>query len=226
MNSRSRRKAKSAARKPGRTKQRGLFLSFEGGEGAGKSTQIHMLVKALEARGHQVVQTREPGGTEIADRIRSMILDPSMTGLLPLAELFLYEASRAQHVEEKIRPALAKGQVVICDRFVDSSVVYQGAARGLDGKLIRTLNKLATSGLLPRITFLLDIDPVRGFDRVGQRGAALDRMEAEGLAFHRAVRNGYRKLAKSDRRRIRLIDASKSAEKVHALILKQLEGLA
>lgn len=205
--------------------KRGLFLSFEGGEGAGKSTQIQLLLKNLEARGHEVVQTREPGGTEIANRIRAMILDPQMQGLVPMAELFLYQASRAQHVEEKIRPALAKGQTVICDRFTDSSVVYQGAARGLDAKLIHTLNAISTSKLQPDLTFLLDIDPEQGFERVGRRGAALDRIEAEGLSFHRAVRAGYKKLALQNKKRIKLINAARTAEKVHQDILKHLEAL-
>lgn len=221
MKSPARRKAKKSGTKAGK----GLFLTFEGGEGAGKTTQIQLLVKELERRGHVVEQTREPGGTEIANRIRAMILNPEMKGLLPMAELFLYEASRAQHVEEKIRPALEKGKTVICDRFTDSSVVYQGAARGLEPGLIEVLNQIATSKLKPNLTFLLDIDPKKGFERVGRRGAALDRMEAEGLAFHRAVREGYRKLAKKHRKRIRLVDAASNAAKVHDEIMKHLENL-
>lgn len=214
-----------ARRKAQSLKAKGLFLSFEGGEGAGKSTQIQLLAKALEMKGHEVMLTREPGGTEIANRIRAMILDPGMKGLVSLAELFLYEASRAQHVEEKILPALEKGQIVICDRFTDSSVVYQGEARGLDAKLVTLLNKIATQGLSPERTFVLDIDPVAGFERVGRRGAGLDRMESEGMKFHRAVRTGYRKLAAKDKKRVRLVNAAKAAEKVHAEIMKHVEAL-
>jgi dTMP kinase len=214
----ARRKAQSA-------RKGGLFLSFEGGEGAGKSTQIQLLVKVLEGKGHTVTQTREPGGTEIANRIRAMILDPAMKGLVSLAELFLYEASRAQHVEEKIRPALEKNHVVICDRYADSSVVYQGAARGLDARLIGQLNRIATANLQPRVTFLLDIDPKKGFERVGRRGEELDRIEAEGMAFHVAVRKGYLKLARANKKRFRVLDASRTADKIHADIMKQLEKI-
>jgi dTMP kinase len=145
-----------------------------------------------------------------------------MKGLVPLAELFLYQASRAQHVTELIRPALESGHVVICDRFTDSSIVYQGAARGLDAGLVRKLNQLATGGLKPDLTFLLDLDPRIGLARVGARGI-LDRMEKEALAFHRAVRAGYLSLAKSDRRRFRVIDASRSRDSIHERILESVE---
>lgn len=201
----------------------GLFLTFEGGEGTGKTTQIARLAKAFEAKGQRVVVTREPGGSQIANRIRSLLLDPKMQGLVPLAELFLYEASRAQHVSDVIRPALAKGQVVICDRFADSSIVYQGAARGLDAKTVKQLNALATGGLKPSLTFLLDLDPRIGLARVGARGV-LDRMEKEALAFHRAVRAGYLALAKAEPRRFRVIDASRSRDQIHEQILEGLEG--
>jgi len=216
-------------RQPGRKapsrKNKGLFLSFEGGEGAGKSTQIELLAEALRCRGHDVKITREPGGSEIANRIRSMILDPSMKGLVSLAELFLYEASRAQHVADTILPALKNNQVVICDRFTDSSVVYQGAARGLDAKLVIGLNKIATSGVMPKRTFVLDIDPKLGLKRVNDRGSKLDRMETEGLKFHQAVRMGYLRLARKDKKRIRLINAAQAPDKVHADLLQALEGI-
>ncbi len=214
-----------SGRKAKIAKKRGLFLSFEGGEGAGKSTQIKMLAGSLRAHGHEVRLTREPGGSEVADRIRSMILDSSMKGLVPLAELFLYEASRAQHVADTILPALEQGMVVICDRFADSSIVYQGAARGLDSKLVNALNKFATAGLAPRRTLFLDLDPAHGLQRVSDRGGGIDRIEAEGLKFHQAVRKGYLRLARKEKKRIRVIKASQAKEKVHSDILDALKGL-
>jgi dTMP kinase len=196
----------------------GLFITFEGGEGTGKTTQIARLAKALEAAGRRVVVTREPGGSQIANRIRSLLLDPKSKGLVPMAELFLYEASRAQHVADVIRPALKEGKVVICDRFADSSVVYQGAARGLPASLVGQLNKIATGGLEPRLTFLLDLDPRIGLARVGARGI-LDRMEKEALGFHKKVRAGYLRLAKANPRRFRVIDSSQSRDGIHEQIL-------
>lgn len=221
-----RRKAKKPLKRPAaKRRARGLFLSFEGGEGAGKSTQIQLLAESMRAHGHAVVLTREPGGSEIANRIRGMILDPAMQGLVPLAELLLYEASRAQHMEDTILPALEKGAVVICDRFTDSSIVYQGAARGLDARLIDRLNLVATGGLQPKRTFFLDIDPREGLARARGRGEGLDRMEAEGLAFHEAVRKGYKALARKEPRRIRVVNAAQEPEKVHSDILDELKGL-
>jgi dTMP kinase len=217
---------KSPERKPLPRKRKapGIFITFEGGEGTGKTTQIANLAKAFERSGRRVVVTREPGGSHIANRIRSLLLDPKMEGLVPLAELFLYEASRAQHVRDVIRPALAVGQVVICDRFADSSIVYQGAARGLEARAVKRLNEMATGGLKPHLTFLLDLDPRIGLARVGARGI-LDRMEKEKLAFHRAVRAGYLALAKRERKRIRVIDASRSRDHVHEQIMEIVEPL-
>lgn len=211
MNTSTRRKAK-----------KGLFLTFEGGEGTGKTTQIARVAKFFESQGKRVVVTREPGGSHIANQIRSLLLDPKMKGLKPLAELFLYEASRAQHVQDIIVPALNAGKVVICDRFTDSSIVYQGAARGLPAKLVEWLNGIATDGLKPDLTFVLDLDPRIGLARVGSRGI-LDRLEKEALSFHQSVRKGYLKLAKAEPKRFRLIDASKSRDQIHESILQHLE---
>jgi dTMP kinase len=206
---------------PRRKAKRGIFITFEGGEGVGKTTQIAKLAHAFEAAGRSVVVTREPGGSQIANRIRSLLLDPKMEGLVPLAELFLYEASRAQHVADIIRPALSAGKVVICDRFADSSVVYQGAARGIAGTLVTKLNQIATAGLKPQLTFFLDLDPRIGLARVGARGI-LDRMEKEALSFHQAVRKGYRALAKKEPRRFRVINAADSRDRIHENILDAL----
>lgn len=200
----------------------GLFLSFEGGEGAGKTTQIAKLAHAFESTGKTVVVTREPGGSQIANRIRSLLLDNKMKGLVPLAELFLYESSRAQHVQDTILPALRNGYVVICDRFADSSLVYQGAARGLGIPLVKRLNDIATLGLKPNLTFILDLDPRIGLARVGARGI-LDRMEKENLSFHKMVRKGFHDLAKKEKKRCKIIDASRSRDDIHRQIIEHIE---
>jgi dTMP kinase len=204
-----------------KTKNKGLFISFEGGEGVGKTTQIAQLAKEFESGGRKVLVTREPGGTKIANRIRSVLLDPELEGLVPLAELFLYEASRAQHVQELIVPALAEGCVVICDRFTDSSLIYQGVARGLSAKIVSELNRLATSNLKPNLTIILDLNPQIGLARVGKRGI-LDRIEKEALEFHIAVRGGFKRLATKEPRRCVIVDASQSREQIHVDILKIL----
>lgn len=206
-------------------KQLGLFITFEGGEGVGKTTQIAKLAQAYEAAGRSVVVTREPGGSQIANRIRSMLLDPKMKGLVPLAELFLYEASRAQHVQDIILPALKAGKVVICDRFADSSVVYQGVARGLKAPLVKKLNDIATGGLTPDITLVLDLDPRIGLARVGARGI-LDRMEKEKLSFHKAVRAGFKKLVKEEKSRCHMVDASRSRDAIHEQIMEIIGDLS
>lgn len=215
--------AKAAAAPVRRKAKRGVFITFEGGEGVGKTTQIARLAKAFEADGRRVVVTREPGGSHIANRIRSLILDPKMKGLVPLAELFLYEASRAQHVQDVVKPALAAGHVVICDRYTDSSIVYQGVARGLEAPFVKKLNDIATGGLEPDLTIVLDLDPRIGLARVGARGI-LDRMEKEAFSFHQAVRAGFLALAKKNRRRYRVIDASRSRDSIEEQISAALEG--
>lgn len=196
-----------------RASKKGLFLSFEGGEGSGKSTQIQSLVDRLQAMGEKVVVTREPGGTERANLIRELILNDKLAGISHLAELFLYEASRAQLVSELIRPSLAAGKIIVCDRFADSSLVYQGEARGLDKKLVQTLNRIATGGLNPDITFFLDLDPKIGLKRISQR-KVIDRLEKERLEFHRKVYNGYKKLARTHKKRFRVIDARQSPDEI------------
>lgn len=218
----SRRKAKKS--NPKKTDQRGIFLTVEGGEGAGKTTQIELLKRALEARGRTVTVTKEPGGSILANHIRALLLDEKMKGLVPLAELFLYEASRAQHIADLIEPALEKGQVVICDRFADSSVVYQGVARGLERSLVEKLNQVATGGLKPHRTLVLDLDPAVGLERAKARGT-LDRMEKEGLAFHQAVRQGFRALVRREPKRVKLVSALGTAEQVHERVLRALEDL-
>lgn len=192
---------------------RGIFITFEGGEGSGKSSQIAALLAALRAEGREVVETQDPGGTAIGREIRRILLDPARTGMAPLAELLLYEASRAQLVAEVIRPALARGQVVLCDRFTDSTVAYQGYGRGLDLALIDRLNRLVSADLRPNCTFLLDLDPAAGLARVRERTGE-DRMEAEVLGFHLRVREGFLAMARREPDRVVVLDGTRPPEEI------------
>lgn len=198
------------------------LITFEGGEGAGKTTQMKRVARLLRQQGHSVVLTREPGGGGIADKIRDFLLSDQLRGIVPLAELFLYEASRAQHVEKKIVPALRNNKIVLCDRYIDSSVVYQGVARGLAKKQIELLNHVATQGIVPDLTLVFDLDPVIGRKRIGKR-AALDRLEKESLAFHRKVRQGFLLEAKRNKKRCILIDASRDSSTVFRDIKRILQ---
>jgi dTMP kinase len=182
---------------------RGLLISFEGGEGSGKSSQIRRLAEHLGGLGLKVIVAREPGGTPAGDKIRDIVLDPVHIGLDPLAELFLYEASRAHHTSAIIKPALAAGTIVLTDRYADSSYAYQGYGRGLDLDLVRSMNAAATGGLVPDLTFLLDVDPAEGVAAATPEGA--DRLELEQLDFHERVRLGFRDLADSEPERVKLI---------------------
>ena len=202
---------------------KGYFLSVEGGDGSGKSTQIQNIKKYLTERGQEVILTREPGGTEIAEKIRELILDPANKGLTGKAEMLLYAASRAQHLEEKILPALAEGKTVLSDRFTDSSIAYQGYGRGL-GEMVAEVNRIATGGKEPDLTIFLNITPAAGIARKNkQDGHILDRMEQEKLTFHEAVYEGYLALAKESGGRIAAIDADRPAEEVFADIKKELD---
>jgi dTMP kinase len=204
------------------TRRRGFFVVLEGPDKSGKSTQARLLAEALRARGRSVLHTREPGGTSVAEGVRAVLLNPELR-IDPVAELFLYEASRAQHVSEKIRPALARGETVLCERFTMSSDVYQGLARGLGLKTTRALNAAATGGLAPDLTVVLDM-PVEQFD-ARDRHRELDRLEREHVSFRVAVRKGYRRLAKAQPKAF-LVDGTQSAEDVHRLILAAVERRA
>ncbi len=175
---------------------RGLFVVFEGPEGAGKSTQVSRLAERLVALGREVVLTREPGGTRAGDALRQVLLDPAQV-IHPLTEFLIFSASRAQHVAEVVRPALDAGRDVVSDRFTGASVAYQGHGRGLDLGLIADLNERVTGGLTPHVTVLLDVEPGTGLERVAARGER-DRLEAADLAFHERVRRGYLALAAAD----------------------------
>mgnify|MGYP005845063525 FL=1 len=171
-----------------------MFITFEGPDGSGKSTQLAMLVDDLRARGHTVFQTREPGGTPIGDQIRAIVHDLKNQGMHPHTEILLYAASRAQLVAQEIRPRLAAGQIVVCDRYADSTLAYQGYGRGLDLPTLRTILAFATGGLQPDLTIYLDITAEEGLRRrqqAAQDGAEWNRLDAESLAFHRRVREGY-----------------------------------
>ena len=187
----------------------GFFVAFEGGEGAGKSTQVRLLAEALAAQGLEVVTTREPGGTPSGAAIRSILLDPA-TQLSPRAEALLYAADRAHHVATVIRPALERGAVVITDRYVDSSLAYQGAGRTLAQSEVANISAWATEGLVPDFTVLLDLDPEVGLARAGDP----DRLEAEPLDFHRRVRAGFLDLAGAEPHRYVVVDAERSPEAV------------
>ena len=175
--------------------EKGLFVTFEGIDGCGKSTQVTALKDSLEKKGTKVIVIREPGATLIGEKIRSILLDKANSGMSSETELLLYEAARAQIVNEVIRPALKAGKVVICDRFYDSSVAYQGYARGLPLESIDSLNRFAAGGLEPDLTFLLDLPPQAARDRMNIREGSEDRLETEGLVFMEKVRAGYLELA-------------------------------
>jgi dTMP kinase len=201
---------------------RGIFITFEGVEGAGKSTQLARLARALERRGHRVESTREPDGTELGKAVRrSFELRPE-----PLVEVFLFMAARQQHVKEKLGPWLAEGRVVLCDRYADATLAYQGHGRGVDVDLIRELNVHATGGLTPDLTLLFDLPPEHGLRRI--RGRHLDHFERATLAFHRRVRRGYLEIRRAEPKRVRLVHAARPAaevaREVDAIVQEHLDG--
>ncbi len=208
-------------------RRRSVFITFEGMEGCGKTTQIHRLEETLTSRCVRVVRTFEPGGTPAGERIRHILLDRDNRDLSPAAELLLYEADRAQHVDRVVRPALDRGDWVLCDRFYDATVVYQGLARGQDLAWIRSLNRTVTGGLRPDRTFLLDCPVDEGLRRARQRDHARpssrqDRFEREERAFHEAVRAGYLKVAGEEPDRFVVIDASGEPDVVESAVFRSI----
>jgi len=197
----------------------GIFITLEGPDGSGKTTQIAYLRSLFEREGYAVVQTREPGGTPIADRIRSLILDPAHREMTARTEALLYMAARAQHTAELIRPALARDAVVISDRYTDSTLVYQGVARGLPQEALVWLNRFATEDLVPDLTLLLDGDSGKLAQRLADRGNR-DRLDSEGLDFHQRVRAGFLRLAEQNPDRFRVIDGEQPVENVRCSIEK------
>lgn len=207
----------------GSAEQKGRFITFEGGEGAGKSTQIRLLADALTRRGIGHVVTREPGGTAGAEALRALILSPDHPWGAR-AEALLFAAARADHAANLIRPAIAAGQWVLCDRFLDSSRAYQGGAGGLADDDVLTLHRIGSEGLLPDRTLLFELDPAEAARRAAMRdGDAADRIGAKGEAYHARVRDRFRELAAGDPDRFATVDASGSPEEVHVRVLKALQ---
>jgi dTMP kinase len=202
----------------------GRFITFEGVEGSGKSTQLAALGRALVERGLSVVTTREPGGTTLGEAVRQLVLDPRFTGMSARAELLLYGASRAEHVERVILPALASGAIVLCDRFSEATLAYQAYGRGLPVDEIEAVVALATGGLCADLVLLLDLPVEEGLRRVGRR-ALTNRLDLEPTVFHQRVRDGYLALAARDPTRIRLLDAGRPVEEVQRAILDAVEPL-
>lgn len=198
--------------------QPGIFITFEGPDGSGKSTQALLLIKYLKKAGFKVLHTREPGGDRVAENIRRLLLSPK-NQIVPEAELFLYWASRAQHVQQIINPALAEGWIVVCERFGDATLAYQGYGRGMDLDLIKKMNRLAAGGLIPDLTFLLDIPPARGLKKVMEAKGVKDRFEREKLSFHKRVRQGYLDLAAEEPGRIKKISSNDTIDHIYQQIL-------
>lgn len=201
---------------------RGYFISFEGIDGSGKSTQINKLKEFLEQNGYDVLLTREPGGTKISEKIRNIILDADNKEMTDMTEAFLYAASRAQIVEEVIKPAIDSGKIVICDRYVDSSIAYQGYGRKL-GDFVEVINSYAVQNIMPDLTVFMKVEPTIGNDRISNREK--DRIELEAQDFHMAVYNGYDNLEKRFPDRIKSVDATRSIDEIHNNILEHVKGL-
>jgi len=206
-----------------------MFITLEGIEGSGKTSQMDHIARFLEKKGRVCQMTREPGGTDIGAKIRNILLDPVNEALDPMAELLLYVADRAQHVRSLIQPALAAGKTVLCDRYFDATLVYQGFARGLDKELIKTLHKIILNDLKPDVTLLLDLPPATGLARAWRRieeakeNEVETRFEKEALKFHEAVRNGYLELARLEPERFFIIDAAQDQKNVSTQIDAVLE---
>jgi dTMP kinase len=220
---------------PERIVNRGMpcpyFITLEGPEGSGKTTQIPLLVEWLRGQGHEVKLTREPGGTDIGKQIRDVLHDPVNTAMDATAEILLYSADRAQHVAQCIRPALAAGKLVVSDRYYDSTLAYQGYGRGLDLEMLRTITAFATGGLKPDLTLYLDIVPEAGLERRQANEEEWNRLDAEALDFHQRVRAGYMELIAQEPERWVVIDAARSVEEVQKEIrmwvkarLEQVKG--
>ena len=201
---------------------KGLFIAFEGADGCGKSTQIRFLAEHLESAGLSVLCTREPGGSPVAEKIRTLLLDQESTGMAALTEALLYAAARAEHVRKVIAPALQAGKVVICDRFVDSSIAYQGYGRALGAKTIWNINEAAVDGILPDVTVFMNVPPEQAFTRMNEN-KEYDRMESEGLSFHQRVYEGYMELTKKPG--VIVIDAQGTKYDTSDIIREKIEDV-
>ena len=200
---------------------RGLFITLEGMDGCGKSTQMEMLAQALESRGLDIIITREPGGTPVGESVRSLLVSDTSVGIAATTELFLIVGARAQHVVELIKPSVAAGKIVISDRYTDSTVAFQGYGRGLDLSMIDRVNELATGGFRPDLTILFDLDPEVARSRLNTRPMSgwMGAVDEEKLEFHTRVREGYLNLAAREANRIRVVEASGSLEETHAQVM-------
>jgi dTMP kinase len=207
------------------TSRPGLFITLEGPDGSGKSTQARMLAERLRGQGRQVLETVEPGGTSVGQQIRRILLDPANQELTPVAELLLMFAARAQNVEQWILPALDAGKIVISDRFTDSSLAYQGSGRGLGRDIVLELDRLACRGLAPDITLCIDIDSETGLARALARGGAETRLEEQAIEFHHKVREAYHDLAQRDPARFRLIDGRGTPEAIAVKVWNEVSPL-
>ena len=202
----------------------GLFVTFEGPDGAGKSTQVQLLANHLDSLGIAYSTTREPGGTPLADKIRALLLDPENVSMAAKTEALLYAASRAQHVEEVILPALARGEVVLCDRYIDASIAYQAVGLGLSPAMIRRWSEEATDGLWPVRTFLIDVPPERGLSRIQSRGGP-DRIEGRDLSYHARVRETFLELASQEPNRFVLLDGTQTIEQIAQQVQYEMNRL-
>jgi len=201
------------------------FITFEGPEGAGKTTQIRLVKNYLEEQGYTVLVVREPGGTKIGDQIRQILLNPDSSDIRMRTEILLYAASRAQLVDEKILPSLKQGKIVLCDRYIDSSVAYQGYGADWEIHEVLSVNRTATGGFLPDRTYLLDVPITVGQERIGIRGTAKDRMEQKDLQFHQQVRQGYLQIAAKDPKRIKVISGEQEVQQVYQQIIEDLQQI-
>lgn len=206
-------------------KHKGKLITFEGGDGSGKSTLIKKVFQYLEQKGCPVIETRAPGGTSIGQEIRELLLKTHTTQMSKRCELLLFLADRSQHIDEVIVPSLKSNQIVLCDRFNDSTLAYQGVARGFKDNLVQFLCSFACNDLQPDLTIYLDLDPVIGFERTHKTRSGKDRIESETLLFHQKIRKAFRKIVKQEPRRCLLIDASQSPEYVFQQAVKKIDAL-
>jgi len=201
---------------------KGKFITFEGSEGSGKSTQIKLAQQYLESRGKDVLYVREPGGVQISESIRSILLDAKTKGMSDECETLLYMAARAQLVKEIIVPALSSGRIIVCDRFLDSTVAYQGYGNGVDIEKIKSIGKFVTQGYTPDLTFLFDLDVEKGMARIDR---PKDRIEQRGLDYHNRVRKGYLEIAQNEGNRVKLVDARKSKKEIQSIVRQHIDQL-
>jgi dTMP kinase len=209
---------------------KGIFITFEGPDGAGKTTQIKSLAEALERDGYELVVTREPGGTKISDQIRSILLSPDHSEMVDQAEILLYAASRAQHVHEKIIPALKQNKIVLCDRYIDASIAYQAYGLQMDETIVSSISTFASSGIQPFRTYMLDITAEESRRRLKGRAEEsqfmhLDRIELKELEYHRRVREGFLRISRTDMQRVLLLDANREAALISREIIKDCKRL-